>query len=748
MAEGSFCPYVGLRPYDEHDRVYFFGRERELRSVADSLFGARITVFYGASGVGKSSVLMAGVVPELRAEPRTAIVVFRSWQVPNAAAQLKRDIAAAAAEVCGRDLGGLESLPLDDMLKRCAEEIDGTVLLILDQFEEFFLYFKDPESGFDAELARAITRRDVDAGFVISLREDSLSKLDRLKKRVPNLLATMLRLSHLRIGAAKRALVEPLAVYNKRRPEAAKAEDKVDIEPELVQAVLEQTAPGQLSLAGAEAVPREAEVEEGRVEAPFLQLVMERLWSEEIPNGSRRLRLSTLARLGGAQTIVRTHLREVLSGLSADEQELCARVFDRLVTPSGAKVAVRLKDLKSYAGDLAAKVPQLTRVLDQKRILARSQAPPGEPEDNDQYQIIHDVMAAGVLDWRTRFVEARKLEEMKASAAAALAQRRARLFKLWAAPAIIALAVVSGLMLYLYLDAEEARGKAEEARGKAEEARGKAEEALAREKRAREQQDAINALWAERRVEGQMASTKAEPASSSQAQVVASKSLVYLQFVDPGQKALAERLRAQLDKESRYRVPGVQQVGAAPSRTELRYFRPEDEPAAGELADLLKEWNFGGIGVRLVKGYESSVQLKQFEIWLAASDPGEIRRLIQSLDAPVKDERLAAGQLLQTRYTASQPAITEALALFRADRIASLSATGRINALYFLSRTAPLAWDAELQTAGRAVVAVLESREAAGVRMGDDTRAELGRLIAVLDAAKAGEPAPREARPR
>ena len=189
-------------------------------------------------------------------------------------------------------------------------------------------------------------------------------------------------------------------------------------------------------------------------------------------------------------------------------------------------------------------------------------------------------------------------------------------------------------------------------------------------------------------------------------------------------------------------------MGAAPSRTELRYFRPEDEPAARELADLLKEWNFGGIGVRLVKGYESSAQLKQFEIWLAASDPGEIRRLIQSLDAPVKDERLAAGQLLQTRYTASQAAITEALALFRADRIASLSATGRINALYFLSRTAPLAWDAELQTAGRAVVAVLESREAAGVRMGDDTRAELGRLIGVLDAAKAGEPAPREARPR
>lgn len=457
MPERSFCPYVGLRPYDEEDRPYFFGRDREVRSVADSLFASRVTIFYGASGVGKSSVLMAGVVPELRAEPRTAIVVFRSWQVPDAAAQLKRDIAAAAAEVCGRGLGALESLPLDDMLKRTAEEIDGTVLLILDQFEEFFLYFKDPESGFDAELARAITRRDVDAGFVISLREDSLSKLDRLKKRVPQLLANMLRLSHLRVGAAKRAIIEPLAVYNERRPEAAKAENKVEIEPELVQTVLEQTAPGQLSLARAEAASREAEIEEGRVEAPFLQLVLERLWYEEIPSGSRKLRLATLERLGGAGKIVRTHLNEVLNQLVPSDQELCSRVFDRLVTPSGAKIAVKRGDLAAYAGDLAAEVPRLISFLERNRILARIAAPAGASEDDDQYQIFHDVLAPGFIDWRERF-----LREKDKAAADAEAAERAR----------------SAI--------EEERRRADEQRRKAEEATRARELVLAEERASQE----------------------------------------------------------------------------------------------------------------------------------------------------------------------------------------------------------------------------------------------------------------------
>ncbi|MGA8053843.1 MAG: WD40 repeat domain-containing protein, partial [Burkholderiales bacterium] len=406
-----FCPYVGLRPFHEEDRAYFFGREHEVRQVVDNLFGARVTVFYGASGAGKSSVLMAGVLPELRKEPNTAVVVFRSWQIANALGALKRGVVAAANEVATRDLALDESLPLDELLKLAAERIDGTVLLILDQFEEFFLYFKDPDSGFDAELGRAINRRDVDAGFLISLREDSLSKLDRFKKRVPALLANTLRLSHLDAGAAKLAILKPLDEYNRCRPEAAGR--PVRVEPALVEAVLEQTIPGRLSIAATGG----AEVEAGRVEAPYLQLVLERLWNAEVGSGSRELRLSTLVRLGGAETIVRRHVDQVLEELDPRDQELCARLFDRLVTPSGAKIACTLKDLGKWAGDLASEVPRITKFFDHNRILARIAAPPGSPEDQDQYQLFHDVLAAGVLDWRSRYIEARTLAEAQAEAA-------------------------------------------------------------------------------------------------------------------------------------------------------------------------------------------------------------------------------------------------------------------------------------------------------------------------------------------
>ena len=61
-------PYKGLASFDdsEHDALLFFGRERERDVIVANVLASRLTVLYGESGVGKSSVLRAGVVRELR----------------------------------------------------------------------------------------------------------------------------------------------------------------------------------------------------------------------------------------------------------------------------------------------------------------------------------------------------------------------------------------------------------------------------------------------------------------------------------------------------------------------------------------------------------------------------------------------------------------------------------------------------------------------------------------------------------
>ncbi|MGH3810971.1 MAG: hypothetical protein ACRDUV_00755 [Pseudonocardiaceae bacterium] len=82
------CPYVGLVPFDESDAPYFFGRQRERDVVVANLTASRLTLLYAASGVGKSSVLRAGVLPRLHQIARESCADFG---VPDAAVAYIRE---------------------------------------------------------------------------------------------------------------------------------------------------------------------------------------------------------------------------------------------------------------------------------------------------------------------------------------------------------------------------------------------------------------------------------------------------------------------------------------------------------------------------------------------------------------------------------------------------------------------------------------------------------------------------------
>ena len=119
-------PYVGLAPFGEADADRFFGRDAERKRIIANLQASRFTLLYARSGVGKSSLLRAGVVARLAAMPgsRLAPFIFGSWSGdPNV--ELPRALGA------GGD--GLEQA-----LERRTGAMDGTLLVILDQFEEFF----------------------------------------------------------------------------------------------------------------------------------------------------------------------------------------------------------------------------------------------------------------------------------------------------------------------------------------------------------------------------------------------------------------------------------------------------------------------------------------------------------------------------------------------------------------------------------------------------------------------------------
>ena len=80
--------------------------------------------------------------------------------------------------------------------------------MILDQAEEYFTYHGDA-GGFERALAELVNR-PLRVNVLLSLREDTLARLDRLKGRIPNLFANVLRLDRLDRAAGRAAILRPL----------------------------------------------------------------------------------------------------------------------------------------------------------------------------------------------------------------------------------------------------------------------------------------------------------------------------------------------------------------------------------------------------------------------------------------------------------------------------------------------------------------------------------------------------------
>ena len=127
-----------------------------------------------------------------------------------------------------------------------ATELNATLLLVLDQFEEFMLYHGDAVAPGEVawELTRAMTDSELPARVLLGMREDSLAMLDRFKGRVPRLFSNYLRLEHLDFASARAAITGPLNEWNLRHPDEVWA-----VDDELVDAVIEDVAV-QLALVG------------------------------------------------------------------------------------------------------------------------------------------------------------------------------------------------------------------------------------------------------------------------------------------------------------------------------------------------------------------------------------------------------------------------------------------------------------------------------------------------------------------
>jgi len=375
--DGPAGPYVGLRPYRAAERNRFFGRDRDAAFLCNKVLSSRLTILYSQSGLGKSSLLRALVIPQLEQDAR--VIEFHSWSQDDPLSALKEKLAGVAANlgVASPEAG---APTLAELVRLIASEDTRPLTLILDQFEEFLTAHARELDPLRVELAELVRTAHLDAQIVLSMREEFLAALEPFREHILNLFQSTYRLAPLDAPKIRDAIQLPPGMFGG------------SCEPKLVD-VLTRDLHGSTR--------DQQSTGMNTVELPLLQLVCRELWDEAQRIGTSDLTVALYERLGGVRKILDRYVASSMPSGWRD-QVLTARLLRLLAPPSGFKMAYSAGDLADNVNESVADVDAILARLSQARILQSRHSKSGT-----RYELQHDAFIGVIAPWRDHVLNRR-----------------------------------------------------------------------------------------------------------------------------------------------------------------------------------------------------------------------------------------------------------------------------------------------------------------------------------------------------
>ena len=423
-ATSSNEPWPGLLTFRESDKDHFRGRQAETDELRRVVLRERITVLFGLSGLGKSSLLQAGLFPAVR--PDRVFPVYARFDftpaAPDLVQQLRIAIIAQASSHGIEVPAAMAGETLWEFFHRTpnifwnATNEPVTPLLVLDQFEELFtLGSATPalvavtdvlvtqladlvEGRVPSNVKMRVEANPSEAGefafarhqykVLISIREDFLADLETLRVRMPAVGFNRLRLRRMNGAAA-------LMVVNQA--------------PHLIDALVAERVVRFVG-ADAENVP----LQELEIEPALLSVVCRELNTKRAALGEARI---TADLLEGNQNKV---IGEFYERSTIDLPVLRAFIEDRLLTTSGYRDSVALENALATPGITDASIALAV----ERRLLRRE-----DRGDVPRLELTHDLLISVVKASRDNRKALEAAEERRLLAAHEQAEAEAVLLR-------------------------------------------------------------------------------------------------------------------------------------------------------------------------------------------------------------------------------------------------------------------------------------------------------------------------------
>ncbi|MCP5109032.1 MAG: ATP-binding protein, partial [bacterium] len=198
-------PYKLLDYYTYEDKDLFFGREEETRKMVGEILSTRLLVLFSPSGSGKTSLINAGVRPQLEDMGyKTIYTRLEDDPIPSVCTAVSQALELPPCE---------EKEDLYEFMKKAAQTAGQPLVIFLDQFEEFFITFRKHHGlreKFIKEIARIRYDSNLSVSFVFSLRDDYYGQLQEFRKHIPSINNSNIWLQPFSDEVAKRAIEGPI----------------------------------------------------------------------------------------------------------------------------------------------------------------------------------------------------------------------------------------------------------------------------------------------------------------------------------------------------------------------------------------------------------------------------------------------------------------------------------------------------------------------------------------------------------
>ena len=358
-------PYRGLAPFEEEHQAVFLGRGGDIRAVADRLSRQPVVLIAGDSGVGKSSLCRAGVLPFLSAQARaggrrlTCLIVVPGRRPLQALAAAIAPWLGRPEAVVGRALEESPASAARDVREESARHPErGELLLFVDQLEEMVTLAEPADAAHFATFLGELSLQGAGVRLLLAVRGDYMTRIGALPRLGDEVQGAFHLLRHMSPEGLREAVVGP-----------ARSRGVVFESRELIQHLVDSaTGPGSL---------------------PLLQFALAELW-ERRDRLLQRITRAELDAMGGVAGALSRHADRVLAALDRTRLSAARQVLLRLVTPERTRNERAAQEL-APASD-ARRQEILRALVDGRLIHVRAE------EGRATYQIAHDSL---IGEWAT-----------------------------------------------------------------------------------------------------------------------------------------------------------------------------------------------------------------------------------------------------------------------------------------------------------------------------------------------------------